>query len=48
VAEVPEGITRLSQGEGRAVDRFVVSRGDVLESPATTGEVQEQQQQVNG
>jgi len=29
--------------EGRAVHRFAVSRGLVLESPAITGEVPEQQ-----
>jgi len=35
--------TKQDLAEGRAVDRFVVSRGVGLESPAITGEVPEQQ-----
>jgi len=41
----PVGPARLSKTwrEERAVDRFLVSKGVVLESPAITGEVPEQQ-----
>jgi len=44
VAEVRKTQPSRTWREGRAVDRFVVSRGVGLEIPAITGEVPEQQQ----